>query len=52
MARVANRHRLQLLVQASARQRLQQFLKQWLPMLEKLPAKGVKWSLDVDPLDY
>jgi primosomal protein N' (replication factor Y) (superfamily II helicase) len=52
MARVANRHRLQLLVQASARQRLQQFLKAWLPMLEKLPAKGVKWSLDVDPLDY
>ena len=52
MARVANRHRLQLLVQSSARKRLQQFLKTWLPLLEKLPAKGVKWSLDVDPLDY
>jgi primosomal protein N' (replication factor Y) len=52
MARVANRHRVQLLVQASARQRLQQFLKQWLPLLETLPAKGVKWTLDVDPMDY
>ena len=52
MARVANRHRLQLLVQASARQKLQQFLKQWLLVLETLPAKGLKWSLDVDPMDY
>jgi primosomal protein N' (replication factor Y) (superfamily II helicase) len=52
MARVANRHRMQLLVQASARQRLQQFLRLWLPQLESLPARGVKWSLDVDPMDY
>jgi primosomal protein N' (replication factor Y) len=52
MARVANRHRLQLLVQAGGRQRLRQFLDAWLPALEKLPAKGVKWTLDVDPMDY
>ncbi len=52
MARVANRYRMQLLVQASARQRLQHFLKAWLPHLEALPARGVKWSLDVDPMDY
>jgi primosomal protein N' (replication factor Y) len=52
MARVANRHRMQLLVQAGARQRLQQFLRLWLPQLESLPARGVKWSLDVDPMDY
>jgi primosomal protein N' (replication factor Y) len=52
MARVANRHRMQLLVQASARQRLQQFLRLWLPQLESLPTRGVKWSLDVDPMDY
>ncbi|MDP2787198.1 MAG: primosomal protein N' [Pseudomonadota bacterium] len=52
MARVANRHRVQLLVQAGARQRLQQFLTAWLVLLETLPAKGVKWTLDVDPLDY
>jgi len=52
MARVANRYRMQLLVQAGARQRLQKFLKLWLPLLETLPAKGIKWSLDVDPMDY
>jgi primosomal protein N' (replication factor Y) len=52
MARVANRYRTQLLIQAGARQRLQLFLKQWLPLLETLPSKGVKWSLDVDPMDY
>jgi len=52
MARVANRHRLQLLVQGGARQRLQLFLKHWLPLLAALPARGVKWSLDVDPMDY
>ncbi len=52
MARVANRHRMQLLVQAGARQRMQQFLTAWLPLLEALPAKAVKWSLDVDPVDY
>jgi primosomal protein N' (replication factor Y) len=52
MARIANHHRMQLLVQANARQRLQQFLGQWLPLLQALPGKGVKWSLDVDPMDY
>ena len=52
MARVANRHRMQLLVQANARQLLQQFLRHWLPLLQELPSKGVKWSLDVDPMDY
>jgi len=52
MARVAGRYRMQLLVQTGARQALQQFLKRWLPQLQALPAKGVKWSLDVDPMDY
>ena len=56
MARVANHHRLQLLLQASQRQHLQHFLRLWLPLLHALPAQGigknVKWSLDVDPMDY
>jgi primosomal protein N' (replication factor Y) len=51
MARIANRERAQLLVQAAARARLQAFLKTWVPTLRALPAKGVRWSLDVDPLD-
>lgn len=51
MARVANRHRAQLLIQSGARARLRQFLDQWLPQLAGLPGKGVRWVLDVDPID-
>jgi primosomal protein N' (replication factor Y) len=52
MAKVANRHRAQLLVQCGARARLQGFLKTWLAGLRETPARGVRWSLDVDPVDY
>lgn len=52
MAKVANRHRAQLLLQSGARARLQDFLKAWLAQLRELPGKSVRWSLDVDPVDY
>lgn len=52
MAKVANRHRAQLLVQSGARARLQGFLKTWVARLREMPGKGVRWSLDVDPVDY
>jgi len=52
MSKVANRHRAQLLVQCGARARLQDFLKTWLAGLRETPARGVRWSLDVDPVDY
>jgi primosomal protein N' (replication factor Y) len=52
MAKVANRHRAQLLVQCGARARLQNFLRIWLAGLRETPARGVRWSLDVDPVDY
>ncbi len=51
MSRVANRHRMQLLAQSHSRPRLQAFLDAWLPALAALPARGLRWSLDVDPLD-
>jgi len=51
MSRVANRHRMQLLVQSASRSRLQAFLDAWLPALGGLPSKGLRWALDVDPLD-
>ncbi|MEW6676851.1 MAG: primosomal protein N' [Pseudomonadota bacterium] len=51
MSRVAHHHRMQLLVQSGARARLQAFLDAWVPVLRALPAKGLRWSLDVDPLD-
>lgn len=52
MARVANRHRAQLLAQCGARARLQDFLTPWVALLRELPGAGVRWSLDVDPVDY
>ena len=51
MSRVANRHRMQLLAQSTSRPRLQAFLEVWVPALMELPARGLRWSLDVDPLD-
>ena len=51
MSRVANRHRMQLLAQSAARAHLQKFLDFWVPKLRELSANGVRWGLDVDPLD-
>ena len=52
MERRAGRYRAQLLVQASARKALHDFLNVWLRQLEaeKLGRK-VRWSLDVDPIE-
>ncbi|MCC7546878.1 MAG: primosomal protein N' [Burkholderiales bacterium] len=49
IARVAGRERAQLLVQAQARADLQRFLDAWTPHLSD---RTVRWSLDVDPLEY
>ncbi|MDD5389344.1 MAG: primosomal protein N' [Gallionellaceae bacterium] len=51
MLRIAGRHRLQLLLQSASRNHLQAFLGHWLEALAELPARGVKWVLDVDPVD-
>jgi primosomal protein N' (replication factor Y) (superfamily II helicase) len=53
MQRVANVERAQMLVEASVRPALQQFLAQWSPALHALRAahKGLlRWAVDVDPL--
>ena len=48
----AGRHRSQLLLRAEARPALQALLHAWTPRLHALPeARGVRWSLDVDPID-
>ena len=49
IARLAGRERAQLLVQAASRTALQRFLDAWVP---GLPDRSVRWSLDVDPLEY
>jgi primosomal protein N' (replication factor Y) len=52
LARVANRSRWQLLVQSRSRRRLQTFLTEWVERLRGLPASGLSWILDVDPLEF
>ncbi len=52
MARLAGKERAQLLVQSASRRALQSFLQEWRSGLA-LSAKGrVRWSLDVDPLEF
>lgn len=52
MPRRANHFLAQLLVQSEARKPLQQFLREWRPLLDVLPAQKLRWSLDVDPMDF
>ncbi len=49
--RVAGLHRGQLLVQSRSRSRLHAFLDAWHPSIAVLGSKGIRWALDVDPLD-
>ncbi len=52
MPRRAGRHRAQLLLQSASRGALHRVLDWLVPRLQELPeARGVRWSLDVDPLD-
>ena len=52
MAKRANHMRAQLLVQSTTRKALQQFLRAWRPLLDALPASKLRWSLDIDPLEF
>lgn len=52
MPKRANHIRAQLLVQSTTRKSLQQFLRAWRPLLEQLPAQKIRWSLDIDPLEF
>jgi len=52
MEKKAGRFRAQLLFQSTNRNRLQRFLSDCVPLMDKLPlARKVRWSIDVDPLD-
>jgi primosomal protein N' (replication factor Y) len=52
MAKRANYSRAQLLVQSTSRKSLQSFLREWRPLLEKLLAQKLRWSLDIDPIEF
>ncbi len=48
----AGRHRAQLLLESPQRPALRQVLAAWWPRLHALPQpRGLRWSLDVDPVD-
>jgi primosomal protein N' (replication factor Y) (superfamily II helicase) len=52
MSRRAGRFHAQLLIEATGRSSLHQFLDSWLPAVEQLPsARRVRWDLDVDPIE-
>jgi primosomal protein N' (replication factor Y) len=52
MPRRANHTLAHILVQSESRQTLQQFLRAWRPLLNLIPAKNIRWSLDIDPLEF
>jgi primosomal protein N' (replication factor Y) len=52
LARVAGVERAQALLQSRSRPRLQAFLSEWSRTLYRLPAHGVRWHLDVDPIEF
>ena len=52
MPRRANHSRVQLLVQSDTRKSLQNFLREWRPMLEGMQARKLRWLLDVDPMEF
>ncbi len=52
MPKRANHIRAQLLVQSATRKALQNFLRAWNLSLEGLSAQKLRWSLDIDPLEF
>jgi len=51
--RLKGYERFQLFIQANARKDLQNLLRQWVSYLRKYPlANRVKWSIDVDPIEF
>jgi primosomal protein N' (replication factor Y) len=51
LARKAGFERAQLMVQSPSRVALHAFLEAWLAKVDQLPARKVKWIVDVDPVD-
>jgi len=52
ITRRAGRERAQLLVQSASRPALQEFLRVWSERLFAAAPRGVRWHLDVDPIQF
>ena len=51
LAKKAGFERRQLMAQSASRAALQGFLSRWLPAVDQIKAGGVRWIVDVDPID-
>ena len=52
VTRLAGRERAQLLLQSVSRKALQSYLGAWGAKLHAMPARGVRWHLDIDPIEF
>jgi primosomal protein N' (replication factor Y) len=52
ITRRANFERAQLLVQSASRPALQESLRAWSEKLYAAAPRGVRWHLDVDPIEF
>ncbi len=52
MSRLKGMERACLLAQSASRKKLQTFLAGWRSRLDALPSRKVRWTLDVDPLEF
>jgi primosomal protein N' (replication factor Y) len=52
LARRAGLERGQVLVQSSERSALHEFLPRWRALLETTRQRRVRWTIDVDPLEF
>lgn len=52
ISRLKGLERAHLLVQSHSRKRLQVFLAEWHKKLKAIPARNIRWALDIDPLEF
>ena len=52
LPRRANHFRAQMLIQSQSRGVLQKFLQHWQPVLASFDGRSLRWSLDVDPIEF
>lgn len=52
MARLKGMERAHLLVQSTSRSQLQKFLSKWYNEINRLATHKIRWTLDVDPVEF
>jgi primosomal protein N' (replication factor Y) len=52
LTRRASLERAQLLIESRSRPALQALLAEWIPLIYALPGRGIRWGLDVDPIEF